>query len=105
MEALIRNLKLLQRLRGFLKTFSLELKLFWSDARLFQRIRGYFKLLPYKWRLFPEMWGILNNLRLFEDIFREIREMEALKRNLRFFQRLQGFLKTFFMKLRLFEVM
>jgi hypothetical protein len=40
-EALIRNLKILQRLRGFL--------------RFFQINRSFLKFFPDKWRLFPEM--------------------------------------------------
>jgi hypothetical protein len=47
MEALIRNLR-------FLKTFSMELRLFKSDLRLSKNPR-LFKLFPEIWRLFSLM--------------------------------------------------
>jgi hypothetical protein len=52
MEAVIRNVRLFQRLRGVLKAFSIKLRFFLSDVRLFQRIRGFFKLFTKKIEVF-----------------------------------------------------
>jgi hypothetical protein len=60
MEALIRNRRLVQRLRCFLKTFSMELRLFkvmWG----YRGYQGFFKLFPEKYRLFSIMWDILKD--------------------------------------------
>jgi hypothetical protein len=48
MEDLIRNLRLFKNIRGFLKAFLMELRLFLNDVRRFQRNRGFLKLYPDK---------------------------------------------------------
>jgi hypothetical protein len=75
-----------------------------------------FENISRKMKAFPEMWGILNGLRLFKDIFREFesldymceafikttrffedvyREMEASIRNLDFFKDYEVFEEIF----------
>jgi hypothetical protein len=43
----------------------MELRLFKSDVRLFQRIRGFLKLFPDRRRLFSLMWEILKDFEAF----------------------------------------
>jgi hypothetical protein len=100
-EALLRNLKIPQRLRGFLKKNSLELRLFCSDVGFFKKFEAFLNYVQINVDFFQKCEAFCTILKLLKDIFRQLkcaafigntrlfeeiyREIEALIRNLRFF--------------------
>jgi hypothetical protein len=72
------NVRDFQRFRGFLNTVLVELRLCYCDVRLFKKSEPFLKRLKRKCEAFIKI------MRLFEDIFRE---MKVLIINLRLFQR------------------